>query len=100
PPEFIYLLNPDAEVTRGAIEPLIRELLAHPRCAAAASQLLTTAKQPVPSAFRFPSPGRELVSAAGSEVLGKLLRIPPIVVDAGASVDVDCGTGARGRLGY
>jgi cellulose synthase/poly-beta-1,6-N-acetylglucosamine synthase-like glycosyltransferase len=40
PPEFIHLLNPDTEIAPGAVKALVGELLNHPRCGAAGSQLL------------------------------------------------------------
>src|SRR4249919_1771565 len=49
PPEFIHLLNPDTEVERGAVAKLVQELLAHPGCGAAGSQLLTTDGSPAAS---------------------------------------------------
>lgn len=94
PPEFIYLVNPDAEVTAGAVQSLLEELLVHPGCAAVGSQLLSSKKHFVPSAFRFPSPGRELVAGAHSEALGKLLRIAPTVIKTDSDVEPDWVTGA------
>lgn len=97
-PEYIHLLNPDAEVTKGAVELLLKELKAHPDCAAAGSQLLAPNGSAVASAFRFPSPGRELVNAAQSEALGRLLGISQTVVQATRSVEVDWVTGASVML--
>ena len=94
PPEYIHLLNPDTEVVAGAVAALARELDAHPRCAAAGSQLLTQQGERAASAFRFPSPGRELVSAARSEVLRRMLGIRSTVIDASQSQDVDWVSGA------
>ena len=93
PPEFIHLLNPDAEVTEGAVANLVGELQMHPRCAAAGSQLLASGDCPTPSAFRFPAAGRELINAAQSERLGKLLGVAPTVM-SGRSAEVDWVTGA------
>jgi N-acetylglucosaminyl-diphospho-decaprenol L-rhamnosyltransferase len=45
-------------------------------------------------AFRFPSPGREFVSASQSDALGRLLRIRPTVVNGKNSIEVDWVTGA------
>ena len=94
PPEFIHLLNPDTEVRKGAVRSLVAELLKHPRCAAAGSQLLTSDGRETPSAFRFPAAGRELVNAAHSERLGKLIGVAPTVVSADRRADVDWVTGA------
>jgi hypothetical protein len=93
-PEYIYLLNPDAEVTKGAVASLVAELAAHPNCAAAGSQLLNPNGLPVASAFRFPSPGREFVNAAQSEALGRLFRVARTVVETHDCTEVDWVTGA------
>jgi hypothetical protein len=97
-PDFIYLLNPDAEVTHGAVPALLEELLRHPRCAAAGSQLLNPDGSHAASAFRFPSVGREFINAAQSEKLGRLLGVASTVVDPGESVEVDWVTGASVML--
>jgi hypothetical protein len=94
PPEFIHILNPDAEVSEGAVMRLVDEMQAQPRCGAAGSQLLAPGGRPVPSAFRFPSVGRELVAAAGSEALGRVLGIALTVVEANESAHVDWVSGA------
>ena len=98
PPEYIHVLNPDTEVGAGAVAALASELDAHPRCAAAGSQLLTPSGEKAASAFRFPSPGRELVNAAHSEVLRRMLRIRSTVVQARESEVVDWVTGASVML--
>jgi len=94
PPEFFYVLNPDTEVCAGAVSHLLDELLAHPRCGAAGSQLLASDGNVTPSAFRFPSPGRELIGAARSPALGQILGIPSIVVSPCDDREVDWVTGA------
>jgi N-acetylglucosaminyl-diphospho-decaprenol L-rhamnosyltransferase len=55
PPDFIHFLNPDTEVSAGAVVALVEDLEAHPKCAAAGSQLLNADKTLAASAFRFPS---------------------------------------------
>jgi N-acetylglucosaminyl-diphospho-decaprenol L-rhamnosyltransferase len=87
PPEFIHLLNPDAEVTAGAASALVDALLANPRCGAAGSQLIDVEGKPAASAFRFPSPGREFVAGAQSEKLASLLGIGSTVATDGSEVD-------------
>lgn len=94
PPQFIHFLNPDAEITPGAVAALIQELTNHPECGAAGSQLLDETDHAVGSAFRFPSPGRELIGASQSEALGRLLGIHPLVVRSPDSAEVDWVTGA------
>ena len=94
PPDYIHLLNPDAQVIEGATAVLVGEMLRHPECAAAGSLVLSPGGKSAASAFRFPSPGRELINAAGSEKLGRLLGIAPTVVASGSSGAVDWVSGA------
>lgn len=94
PPEFIHLLNPDAEVTDGAVVALLDELQEFPDCGAAGSQLLAPNGRKAASAFRFPSPGRELIGAAHSEKLGRIFGIGSTVVSSDRSSEVDWVTGA------
>jgi len=94
PPEFIHILNPDAKVSDGAVALLIEEMLAHPNCGAAGSQLLGPNERDVPSAFRFPSIGRELVAGAQSDAVGRLLGVAPTVVSSNQSAEADWVSGA------
>ena len=94
PPEFVHILNPDAEVRDGAVAHLINELLTHPKCGAAGSKLLAPSGREVSSAFRFPSIGRELVAGAQSDALGQLLGVAPTVVSSNQSTEVDWVSGA------
>jgi GT2 family glycosyltransferase len=94
PPEFIYFLNPDAEVTGGAVAALAQELEVHSNCAVAGSQLLNPDGSNAASAFRFPSLGREFIGGAQSEKLGRLLGIPTGVIRSAERKEVDWVTGA------
>ena len=94
PPDYIYLLNPDTEVTPGAVAALVETLDHHPRCAAVGSLLLNEDGSPSGSAFRFPSPGRELLRGARTGGIGRLLGITPVLVDDGKAGEVDWVTGA------
>jgi hypothetical protein len=98
PPEFVHLLNPDAEITHGAVALLAAELKAHPRCGAVGSQLFDEAGRTAASAFRFPSAGREFVSAAQSGRLGSFLGIAPAVIQSAQACEVDWVTGASMML--
>jgi N-acetylglucosaminyl-diphospho-decaprenol L-rhamnosyltransferase len=93
-PDFIHLLNPDTQVTEGAVANLVDELRDHPECAAVGSQLLNSDGTLAASAFRFPSVAREFVGGAHSEQLGRLLGIPTAVVNSAQSTEVDWVTGA------
>ena len=98
PPDFIHLLNPDAEVTAGAVSALVDALQANPRCGAAGSQLINVDGRPAASAFRFPSPGRELIAGAQSEKLGSLLGIGSTVETDGSEVDWVTGASVMLRV--
>ena len=98
PPQFIHLLNPDAEVMEGAVFDLVTELQEHSRCGAAGSQLLASDGHTTPSAFRFPAAGRELANAAQSEKIGNLLGVAPTVINGDGSREVDWVTGASVML--
>lgn len=94
PPDYIYLLNPDAQAIEGATAALVLEMRRHPDCGAAGSLILRPDGRSAASAFRFPLPWRELIDAAGSEKLGRLLGIAPTVVAAGCNAAVDWVSGA------
>ena len=94
PPDYIYLLNPDAHVIEGATVALADEMCRHPECAATGSMVLRPNRTVAASAFRFPSPGRELVNSADSEKLGRLLGVAPTVVRPRHSAAVDWVSGA------
>ena len=57
------LLNEDSELRGGAAEALVAALEADPRAAAAGPQLLDSAGDPVPCAWRFPGVGTALAGA-------------------------------------
>ena len=94
PPDYIHVLNPDTEVMPGAVSALVEELRSNLDCGAAGSRLVDGDGRTVGSAFRFPSPGRELIGNARSEKLGRLLGIGSVVVWPTQSVVVDWVTGA------
>jgi len=98
PPEFVHILNPDTEVREGAVAKLVEELRSHPRCGATGSRLLAPSGAIVPSAFRFPSIGREFVAGSHSEAIGRFLGIAPTVIDAADGAEVDWVSGASVML--
>lgn len=98
PPEFIHLLNPDAEVTEGAVSALVDALQSDPRCGAAGSQLINVEGDPAASAFRFPSPGREFIAGAQSEKLGSFLGIESTVATDASEVDWVTGASVMFRV--
>ncbi len=60
---FCLLLNEDSELRPGAAAALVEALEADPEAAAAGAQLLDSAGEPVPCAWRFPSLGTALAGA-------------------------------------
>lgn len=70
---FLVLLNPDTEVTAGALDRLLAST-ARPAVGVVGPRLVTRAGRPQPSARRFPSPLRTLVEASRLHLL-----LPPEV---------------------
>ena len=61
--EYCLLLNEDSELRPGAAAALVAALEADPKAAAATPQLLDSAGNPVPSAWRFPGIGTAAIGA-------------------------------------
>ena len=61
--EFCLLLNEDSELLPGAVEALLEAMRADPEAGAAGAQLLDTAGNPVPCAWRFPGVWAAFVGA-------------------------------------
>ncbi len=60
---YCLLLNEDSELRPGAAAALVEALEADPKAAAATAQLLDSAGEPVPCAWRFPGVGTALAGA-------------------------------------
>ncbi len=97
-PEFIHLLNPDTLVGRGAVSALMTTMAAHPKCAAAGSQLLDSTGARTGSAFRFPSVAREFFRGGQMNRVGKLLGVADAIVRPAETAPVDWVTGASVML--
>jgi hypothetical protein len=69
---YCLLLNEDSELQPGAAAALIAALDADPRAGAAGAQLLDSAGEPTPCAWRFPGVGTAL---AGAVFLHRLLTV-------------------------
>lgn len=93
PPDYIQLLNPDAEVATGAVVALVEYLNANPGAGAVGSQLVDPDGTPAGSAFSFPSIRGEFSRGARTGALDKLLKVPPISIEATESMEVDWVTG-------
>ncbi|MGN6849287.1 MAG: glycosyltransferase family 2 protein [Sphingomicrobium sp.] len=98
PPPFVYVLNPDTQVERGAVQPLIEYLVDHPRVAAVGSQLLEPDGTLTGSAFSFPSLRGEFSRGARTGILDRIFRVPPISINAEEAREVDWATGASVML--
>jgi len=94
PPQYIHLLNPDAEIEPRAVSLLADYLNRNPRVAAVGSQLVEPDGSLSGSAFIFPSIRGEFARGAQTGILERLLRVPPISIDATQSTEVDWVTGA------
>ena len=64
PPDYVLLLNPDAQVQSGALETLATFLDTHENVGCVGAQISKPSEGPVTAAFRFPSAKVEFVSAA------------------------------------
>lgn len=93
PPDYIQLLNPDAEVMPGAVSSLVDYLDGNPRAAAVGSQLIDPDGTPAGSAFSFPSIRGEFSRGARTGALDRLLRVPPISIETSKPMEVDWVTG-------
>lgn len=94
PPDFVYLLNPDAAVEPGALVRLVETLDRHPDAASAGSQLVDGEDRLLGSAFRFPTIMREFLRGANTPLLERLTRTPSLVVGGAVPVEADWVTGA------
>jgi GT2 family glycosyltransferase len=73
PPRFVFLLNPDAQLSNDAIGILARFLEETPRAAAAGAALVSPDGAPMSGAFRFPSILSEIERAANFGPVTRLL---------------------------
>ena len=80
PPEYVYFLNPDAQLQHETIATLADFLDAHPRAAVAGSGIDNPDGTAVTSAFRFPTPVGEFSGAASIGLIDRLLpnRVVPL----------------------
>ncbi len=74
PPDYFYLLNPDAAANQGCVAALVSFLDQHPRAGVAGGMVVDSNGAPQASAFRFPSPLSEIESWLRLGVVTRLLR--------------------------
>lgn len=82
PPEYVFLLNPDAQLDNETIDILVRALDADPGAAAAGSGICNMSSTPMTAAFRFPTLMSEMLRAANFGPLDRLfprhsISLPP-----------------------
>jgi N-acetylglucosaminyl-diphospho-decaprenol L-rhamnosyltransferase len=90
PPEYFYLLNPDAYVHPGAVQELVRFMEQRPDVGLAGSRQEQPDGSINRSAFRFPSVKSELIQGSRLGVLKKLFReaeIAPPPTETAAPAD-------------
>lgn len=93
-PDYVYLLNPDAEVREGAIDALVRFLELHPKVGLAGSEIENVDGSEWPIAFRFPSLLSELNDGLNLGIASRLLGrwlVPRKMGKTAGPVDWICG---------
>jgi N-acetylglucosaminyl-diphospho-decaprenol L-rhamnosyltransferase len=83
PPDFVWLLNPDAEARPCALRALLDFLRDHPRVGIAGSSIEQADGRPWPHAFRFPSIWSELASGLRMRLLDGLLGKRTVLMTMG-----------------
>lgn len=73
PPEYVFLLNPDAELESEAIHELATAIEADPKAGAAGAGISYPDGEPAVACFRFPSLMREVAAAIDFGPLDRLL---------------------------
>lgn len=74
PPDYVFLLNPDAELENEAIAILVDALEANPQAGAAGAGISFPDGRPAVACFRFPSLTSEVLSAINFGPLDKLFH--------------------------
>jgi GT2 family glycosyltransferase len=95
PPEYVYLLNPDAKPDEDVLPRLVAFLDAHPRAGAVGTAIRNPDGTPHVSRFRFPSLLSEIESALALGLASRLLaehRVP--IEDQRGTERVDWVSGA------
>jgi N-acetylglucosaminyl-diphospho-decaprenol L-rhamnosyltransferase len=93
-PDYVYLLNPDAQVRPGAIGALVQFLETHPEVGIAGSSFEDFDGSDWPFAFRFPSLLSELSQGLGFGPVSRVLRrweVPQRMTRMQQPIDWICG---------
>ena len=96
PPDFVFLLNPDAQLENEAIAILADFLQAHPKAAMAGAQARNPGGDaPVPAAFRFPGAASHFASALNFGPVARLMQGSQVAFGGDlATAQVDWVSGA------
>ena len=101
-PDFVYLLNPDAQVRPGAIGTLARFLESHPEVGIAGSSFENPDGSDWPIAFRFPTLVSELIGGLEFGLVSRLLRrwvVAKVMTKVTQPTDWICGASMMIRPG-
>lgn len=101
PPDYVFLLNPDAELQNEALAILADRLDATPQAAVAGAGIALPSGQPVTAAFRFPSARSEFAQAVNFGPVSRMFRdrLVPLPADhADGPVDWVSGAAVMIRL--
>ncbi len=99
PPQYVYLLNPDAVAEPGAIGRMIEFMDTHPRAGIVGSHIEDSDGSTHVSAFRFPSPLGEVEGAMRLGVLSRALQRWAVAgVPCDRTTQVDWVSGASSVL--
>ena len=102
PPDYVFLLNPDAVLDNEAIAILADFLDGHPDIACAGAEIRKpSSPAPVTAAFRFPSLGSVVSEAVNFGPVSRLLRSSRVALDPtreAARVDWVAGAAVMARL--
>lgn len=93
-PDYVYLLNPDAQVRSGAISLLVDFMQRHPEVGIAGSSFETLDGSDWPMAFRFPTLQSEFIAGLDFGLVSRLLRrweVPMRMSKVPQPVDWICG---------
>jgi N-acetylglucosaminyl-diphospho-decaprenol L-rhamnosyltransferase len=93
-PDYVYLLNPDAQVRAGAISALVRFLETHPEAGIAGSTFENLDGSEWPIAFRFPDALSTMIDGLEIGLVARLLRrwqVAQRMTKTAQSVDWVCG---------
>lgn len=93
-PDYIYLVNPDAEIQAGALGQLVEQMERFPRAGACGSRLIDHDGRVLGSAFQFPTPLREFARGLRTVAIAQLFGIEAGAWDIEDAAEVDWVTGA------